>query len=283
MRTCLWTAMIVATCLSSYYEGTAIAALNPVFEYSFPASYDGTTTTLTDLSPAGTHGVVQSTGAYLDGVRPAGFASGGSMHGLLGGRGLTNAIDLLANADIAAAGGYTMDLWARWDNEDLVNGAVPTSQLLSYSGTETIMSVNGSLAATLYLEGNIFEYVMGPVIEVGKWYHIVAEFDTMGSTVNGAGSIFGEMNLWVNGVLENTFSGLVNSVGDDIDRPVGLNTWPGDLNFGGAGLNSTAKLFNPSLYLGVAVPEPTSAGILGVAMVLGLGVRRRHLRSDSNC
>ncbi len=248
-----------STVLLFFAPVSSQAALSPVFEYQFPASYDGTTTTLTDVSGAGHHGVLESTGAFLPDFRPDGFTSGGSIHGLLGGYGKTAGIDLISRSLIAANGGFTMDTWVRWDEEDLVEGVVPTTQIISYAGTEALMAVSGHLAMNVYLADELDNYVQhlkfGPVIEVGRWYHIVGTFNSEGNTVDGNGNLQGELFFIVDGQVqdtENVIAGPLHSIGDDIDRQIAINAHPGDFGspIGSTGFVGTGKVFNPSVYLG---------------------------------
>jgi hypothetical protein len=83
----------------------SVAALVPVLEYSFPNSYDGTSSTISDLSAAGNDGTMDATASLVD-DRPTGFnASLMSLTGSNGGHGDTDAVDLLTNSAIGAAGG----------------------------------------------------------------------------------------------------------------------------------------------------------------------------------
>ena len=223
------------------------AQLTPVFEYSFPDSYNGTSTAIVDLSSAGNNGTMDSQGGYLDGdVPPDG--EGGSLTGASGGHGRTNAIDLLENSIVATHGGYTMDVWFYWPGS-----YTNTRKLLDYAGTEALRTRDGQLQ---WIFSNS-AYILGVDIEAGKWYHAIGEFDALGNTVAGDGSLAGEGRLWLDDLsgagLVLVASGPVvkTEFGDSLDRPIGINRWAG-----GGGDWNQGKIYNPGVYLGVVHRGP---------------------------
>src|SRR3954447_10397958 len=92
----------------------------PVFSYSFPASWNGTGTAVTDLSAAGHNGVTNATLA-LSAIVPPGAAAGTQSITATGGGIVTSANQLLTNPTIAAAGGYAYDVAFLWDGTDSTN------------------------------------------------------------------------------------------------------------------------------------------------------------------
>ncbi len=234
------------------------AAVTPVFEYSFPSSYDGSSTTVTDLSGAGNDATMDLTGALVD-DRPAGFDSSlMSLTGSNGGHGATTAIDLLDNSLVAAAGGFTMDVWFNWDGN-----FTDVRKLIDYAGTEHLSTVNSQLRFAL--SDSAFTVTFD--IQANTWYHAVAVFDSEGNSVDGNGDLAGTMYLYVDDVLVGSAAGTKSSFGDSLDRSIGINRWAG----GGGDWNQGA-IFNPAVYLGV-VPEPGSLALLGLG---GLLIARRR-------
>lgn len=247
---------VAALCLSL----SGHAALTAVFEYSFPDSFDGTNTTITDLSGAGNNGTMDTLNGYLAGDRPPGFLTGGSLTGATGGHGATNAIDLLQNSTLEANGGFTMDVWFRWDGTQ-----VNVRKLIDYAGTEFLRTNGGQIQFVLSNGATVLaEDIVG-----GQWYHVVAEFDTLGNSVDGSGNIAGEARLYLDGSLVDSSAATKTAQGDNLNRPIGINRWAG----GGADWNQGA-IYNPSVYLGV-IPEPSSSLLIGVAGV-GFILRRRR-------
>ena len=242
----------------------ADAALVSIFSYEFPASYSGTSSVLIDQSGAGNNGTIDapSTGGYLSADRPSGFASGGSLTGASGGHGRTDAIDLLENSALQIAGGFTMDTWFRWGGT-----FTDTRKLIDYAGTEYVRTFESKIQFVLSNAAT----VLSASIVGGQWYHVRAEFDTSGNTVDGSGSLAGMARLYLDGALVDSVSTTKTNQGDSLNRPIGINRWAG----GGADYNQGA-IFNPSVYLGV-IPEP-SVGILALLSSSFLLFSRRRNR-----
>ncbi|MBE0534661.1 MAG: hypothetical protein IH624_03260 [Phycisphaerae bacterium] len=226
--------------------GVALGGLTPVFKYSFPASYDNTSTLLIDLSPAGNDGLIDTRavlGGYLPGQVPPGF-SGGSLTGASGGHGQTNATFLLSNSAIAAAGGFTMDVWFLWEGT-----YTNTRKLIDYAGTENLQTNGGRLL--FVFNASIADHSLAYPIQGQKWYHCIAEFDTGDNTVVD-GALTGTARLWIDDLsgegLQLVASREItkSSYGDGFNRPIGINRWAG-----GGGDWNQGRIFNPALYLGV--------------------------------
>ncbi|MBN1854205.1 MAG: hypothetical protein JW829_15865 [Pirellulales bacterium] len=250
-----------------FLSGTATADLTPVFEYSFPASYDGTGSTIVDLSEAGNNATFDSPDKPLVDNRPPGFSSslmsitGASPYGR---HGATDAIDLLDNDLVAAAGGFTFDVWFQWEGI-----YTNTRKLIDYAGTENLRT---NVNEIQFIISNS-AYVLSAPIEANTWYHVVAMFDSMGNTpydgaYPGDPDLDGIAYLYLDGVLVDSEAVTKTGFGDSLDRPIGINRWAGGGGEWYQGLN-----FNPSVYLGI--PEP-STFILG-GLLLGLcGLFLRH-------
>ncbi len=226
----------------------------PVFEYTFPDSYNGTSSTIVDQSAAGNNGTMDTTGGYLAGDRPSAFSTGGSITGAAGGHGVTNAIDLLDNTLVQANGGFTFDVWFQWE------GTYTNSRkIIDYAGTENLRTNNSKIEFAISNNAT----VLSADIVGGQWYHAVAEFDTLGNTIDGSGDIAGEVRLWLDGTLVDSSATTLTDFGDSLNRGIGINHHPTGSEY------NQGKIFNPSVYLGV-VPEPATMSLLalgGIAML----------------
>ena len=224
----------------------AQAEATPVFEYSFPASYDGTGSTVTDLSGAGNNVTLDGTNVALIDNRPPGFdASLMSITGANGGHGATAAIDLLNNTAVAAAGGFTMDCWFQWEGT-----YTNIRKLIDYAGTEALRTNNSQIQFILSDGGS----VLGMDIVADTWYHVVGVFDTQGNSpyAGAYGSdldIDGVMSLYVDDVLIGSQPATKTGFGDSLNRSMSINRWAGGSADHYQGLN-----FNPRVYL--SSPKP---------------------------
>ena len=227
----------------------AQAALTTVIDYRFPDSYDGSSTTITDLGGAGNHGTMDTTGGYLAGDRPSAFATGGSITGAAGGHGVTNAIDLLDNTLVETNGGFTMDVWFQWEGT-----YTDQRKIIDYAGTENLRTQNSKIEFAISNSGT----VLSADIVADQWYHVVGEFDTLGNTIDGNGDIAGEVRLWLDGTLVDSSAATLTDFGDSLNRGIGINHHP-----------TGSEYFNPLVSLGV-VPEPATMSLLalgGIAML----------------
>ena len=127
----------------------ADAQTSPVFEYSFPASWSGTGSTITDVSPAGNNGGYDGTLSLDAAVRrerqPAPCQSNTSAGGIL-----TDGDMLLSNSAVAAAGGFTMNVSFMWNGTDSSSFG-HTQKLIDYAGTESLQLVTTTGSASLQM------------------------------------------------------------------------------------------------------------------------------------
>src|SRR3954465_14291067 len=118
------------------FVGSHVSLGAPVFSYSFPASWNGTGTAVTDQSAAGHNGVTNGTLALSANV-PPGAAGGTQSISTTGGGIVTSATQLLTNPTIAAAGGFAYDVAFLWDGTDSTNNG-HIEKIIDYSGTESL-------------------------------------------------------------------------------------------------------------------------------------------------
>lgn len=264
--------IVTASLLLAFTASQSLAALIPVFEYSFPASYDGSSSAINDLSSANNDATMWGDGTPgLIDDRPAGFdASLMSISGNGGGHGTTDAIDLLNTTAVEANGGFTMDVWFKWEGT-----YTSVRKIIDYAGTESLRTQDSEIRFGLSDSGTVLSH---PIVG-GQWYHAVAEFDTTGQTKeadpNYAGDfrILGQARLYIDDQLVDSSNGLVykSGFGDSLNRKTGLNQWPqgGDWNQG--------SIFNPQVSLGVvAIPEASTLALLGVGGLALLWARMRR-------
>lgn len=230
----------------------AQAQLTPVFEYRFPASYDGSSTAVTDLSPAGNHGTanVQSAGTppfELSTNIPAGepAANRALNYGTTFGQITTNGLSLLNNAAVEAAGGITYDLWFN------PNGVTQQNRkMLDYAGTEWINYSSagpGGLPTVRVSFGNSqFARNIQTGFETNGWNRIRTFFDTSGNTIDANGNLAGRMIVVLNDTLIDMGVGNKTAAGDNLNRPISLGRHPTI-----SGEHYRGLLYNPSVYFGV--------------------------------
>ncbi|QDU56856.1 PEP-CTERM motif protein [Aeoliella mucimassa] len=216
---------------------TAVAQLTPVFEYSFPASTDGSVETVTDLSSAGNNATLDLTTTLVD-DRPAGFDSSlMSLTGSAGGHGATDAIDLLDNSIIDDHGGFIMDVWVNW-----LGNYSDGRKILDYAGTESIRTFDGNMIFGLS-NGQV---VLQTPINANQWYHVQGVFESGGNQTDANGDLLGDAYLYMDGVVVDSAFGVTKTgFGDSLDRQIGINRWGG-----GGGEYNQGNIFNPSIYLG---------------------------------
>lgn len=246
-------------------------AQTPVLQYDFPASWNGTGTTVTDQSIAGNNGVTVGTLALSAAVPPA--ASGQSINTSAGAI-TTSANLLLDNATVFANGGFTYNVSFMWDGTDSTSFA-HTQKLIDYAGTESLQLVtsSGSAALQMQFQGDT-SGTAAPVISTtvlpNTWYNVTLSFDAtsmVGSDV--AGLAF----MQVNGGTPIQALATKGTYGDSLSRPIGIGQL--GANFGYL-VGFKGDIYNPSVSLGASiVPEPSTLA-LGALGGLGMLFFRRR-------
>jgi hypothetical protein len=250
-----------------------------LFDATFPGSWNGTSTTVLDLSGANNVGFQSGTATYSTSAVPPGAVAGsGSMvdAGAGGikvtGNGSSFPVDgMLSNAVVAAAGGFTYNIDFLWNGT-----ASPTTQkLIDYAGTESLQltSLTNNSSAVL---GMAFGGDTGAAPDVdlvsttilpNTWYNVTMSFNTAGNVLGGTGDITGIADLWVNGVLVSTATATKGTYGDSLKRPIAI----GELAYGHTTsiLGLTGDIYSASVELGaVPAPEPST---LALSAMGGLG------------
>ena len=248
------------------------AQTTPVFEYDFPASWNGTGTAITDQSTGGHNGVFDGT-LSLDAAVPPGAPGGTqSVNTSVGGI-LTSANALLANSTVFSAGGFTYSVSFMWNGTDSTSFA-HTQKLIDYAGTESLQLVTTSGSASLQMAFTDDLGASAPVISTtvlpNTWYNVTLSFDAtsmVGSDV--AGLAF----LEVNGGTPIQAAAIKGIYGDNLNRPIGVGQL--GANFGYL-VGFKGDIYDPSVSLGASiVPEPST---LALSALGGLGMmllRRR--------
>lgn len=251
----------------------ASAHASDVFEYNFPASWNGTGTTVTDQSSAGNNGATVATLA-LDTAVPPGAAPGTQSINTSAGAILTNATSLLNNSAVAAAGGFTEHLRFNWNGTDSTSFG-HTQKLIDYAGTESLQLVTSAGSASLQMtfgdDAGTESTPVSTTILPNTWYDATLIF---GNTSTTGGDVNGIASLYVNGLLVSSGAATKGTYGDSLGRPIGVGQL--GANFGYL-VGFKGDIYDPSVQLGAAssTPEPSTAALLvgGAAM---LGIRRRR-------
>jgi PEP-CTERM motif len=279
------TPVSAATAVLALAAYGAHAQLTPVFSATFPSSWSGTGTTVTDQSTAGNTGFQSGTATYSTTAVPPG-ATGGTGSMVLGGAGgiKVTPTKLLANASIAADGGFTYNIDFLWNGT-----ATPATQkLVDYAGTESLQltSLTANTSATLGMAfggdtGTAPDAdVVSTTILPNTWYDVTMTFNTEGNSLGGTGDISGIADLYVNGILVSSAAATKGTYGDSLNRPIAI----GELAYGHTTsiLGLTGDIYSASVDLGVApVPEPSSMalGLVGGFGVLGTMWKARRRKS----
>jgi hypothetical protein len=250
----------------------------PVFEYSFPASWSGTGTTVTDVSSGSNNGFTVASPA-LNLAVPPGAAAGTESLNTAAGAILTNATQLLANPTIAASGGFTMNISFLWNGTDSSSFG-HTEKLIDYAGTESLQLVTTSGSASLQMafaddSGNESVPVSTTILP-NTWYNTTLTFGNTSLVGTGNQDVAGTANLVVNGTLVSSGTAIKGTEGDNLVRPIGVGQL--GANFGYL-VGFKGLIYDPSVQLGV-VPEPSTLALCALG---GLGMTILVRRRKSRC
>ncbi len=273
MRT--FTPISAVAALFCLAASVADAQTTPVFEYDFPASWNGTGGTITDVSSAGNNGhfdgtlSLDSSSAVPPGA-PAGTLSVITSAGAI----LTNADLLLSNSAVAAAGGFTMNVWFNWNGTDS-SSFTHIEKLIDYAGTESLQLVTTSGSASLQMQfaddsGNESVPVSTTILP-NTWYDATLTFGNTTLVGSSSQDVQGTANLYLNGSLVDSATAIKGTNGDSLNRPIGVGQL--GANFGYL-VGFKGDIYDPSVALGV--PEPSTLALCAALGGLGMMFLRRR-------
>ena len=227
-----------------------------MFQYRFPASWNGTGTAVVDQSGAANDG--QTTGTLaLSASIPPGATAGTQSITTNAGAIVTNAAQLLTNSAVAAAGGFRYDVSFMWDGTDSSSfGHV--EKIVDYAGTESLQLTTSTGLAELEMRFDDSVNAVTANILPNTWYNVTMIFDSQGNPVVG-GNLAGVASLIINGGGPISAPATKTSQGDTLNRPIGVGQL--GANFGYL-VGFKGQIYNPSVSL---VPEPASFVLLSLA------------------
>ncbi|MDY0170558.1 MAG: LamG domain-containing protein [Thermoguttaceae bacterium] len=258
----------------------------PVFRYDYDSSEP--LPTIPDDSGAGNPATAAGGTVYSENV-PEGFATSLLPLGKPQGTGdrsvntsaggiVTDSINLLNNAKIAEAGGFTLETWAYRLTDTNSSGR---EKLIDMGGTLRIELEPGSDPAGGDLDKIQFNMITGnsAILPLEEWHHVAAVFDTLGNGVDGSGNLPGVARFYFDGQQIGSDSSITLTAATDgylQTRGIGIGRHPtsGEL-FRGLLYDTRVVLgaLSPGEFL--LVPEPSSM-ILALLGLLCLAVRRRR-------
>jgi hypothetical protein len=253
----------------------ADAQTTPLFIANFPASWNGTSTTVTDQSGAGNIGFQSGTAAYTTVAVPPGAAAGTGSMGLTGVGGIkVTPTGLLNNAAIASAGGFTYNIGFLWDGTDSTSFG-HAQKLIDYAGTESLQLITTSGSALLEMNFTDDLGASAPAVSTtilpNTWYNVTLTFGNISMV---GGDVAGTANLYLDGGLVSSAAAIKGTYGDGLNRPIGI----GEFGYGHTtsiiGLHG--DIYDASVQLGVAaVPEPSTLALGALGGFGMLFLRRR--------
>jgi hypothetical protein len=240
-----------------------------VFDYNFPASWNGTGTTITDVSNGGNNGHTVGT-LSLSGVVPTGAPGGAQSLVTTSGGILTSATSLLNNGVVAGAGGFIYNVSFMWNGTDSSSFG-HTQKLIDYAGTESLQLVTTSGSASLQMafadDLGAETVAVSTTILPNTWYNAKLTFD---NTSMVGGDVTGTANLYLDGSLVSSGSATKGTYGDGLNRPIGIGQL--GANFGYL-VGFKGDVYDVSVQL---VPEPSSIALGALGTGLGMMFFRRR-------
>lgn len=260
-------------------------AQTTLFSATFPASWSGTGTSVTDQGGTAT-GNLSGTGYSYDttDVPPGATAGTGSLALSSGTGGIKVTPDeSLANATVAADGGFTYNIDFMWNGTDSSSYS-GVEKLIDYAGTESLQLVTTSTsAATLEMEFGDDSAnqttAVSTTIAANTWYNVTMTFNTAGNSLVG-NDISGIATLYVNGANDGSASATKGDGGDNLDRPIGIGEFGYGVSTSIIGLYG--DIYSASVDLGVApVPEPSTFALsaLGGLGMMGMMWKARRRKA----
>ncbi len=251
-------------------------AQTPVFQYDFPASWNGTGTAVTDQSTAGNNGVTVGTLA-LSAAVPSGAPGGAQSINTSAGGILTSANSLLNNSTVFANGGFTYHVSFMWDGTDTSGSFGGVEKIIDYAGTESLQLLvpagAGSASLQMQFQGDTAGSaapVISTTISPNIWYDVTFSFDAtsmVGSDVTGLAF------MQVNGATPIQALATKGTYGDGLTRPIGVGQLGATFGYL---VGFKGDIYNPSVSLGASiVPEPSTLA-LGALGSLGMLFFRRR-------
>lgn len=242
------------------------ADLVPLLQYSFPASYDGSVNDVQDQSIANNDATVnQGHPLALSTLVPVGEPALARSIDFNATFGNINTVgtSLLNNPAIQAAGGFTVDLWF---NPTGAMSGTGVRKIFDYAGTTNIRYDDVGVSEVSINLGGVVAFNASQGLNTNDWNHVILEFDTVGNALGGDGSISGVGTFVLNGNTFDLGPRTITNAGDLLNRPISFGRHPTAASEHYRGL-----LYNPSVFLGVAVPEP---GTLALFLLGGLSLMR---------
>ncbi len=248
-----------------------------LFSANFPASWNGTSTTVNNEQPGNGSGFQSGTATYTTAAVPPGATAGTGSMALTGVGGIkVTPTGALNNGSIAYGGGFAFNIDFMW-NGGFSSSFGGVQKLIDYAGTESLQLVaTSATSATLEMvfandtgaESTAVSYTIAP----NTWYNTSMVFNTYGAPLVG-GDISGTANLYIDGLLQSYGAATKGTYGDGLNRPIGI----GEFGYGHTTsiIGLDGDIYSASIQV---VPEPSTLalGALGGLGVLGMRWRFRR-------
>jgi hypothetical protein len=251
----------------------AQASISPVFHADFPASWNGTGTTVLDQYGTSNVGFQSGTthATYTTATVPPGALAGTGSMALDGSAGIkVTPNSLLNNGSVLAHSGFTYDIQFLWDGTDSTSfGHV--QKLIDYAGTESLQLFTASGSATLQMNFNDGGVAVSTTIAPNTWYDAKVVFNNTSLDLDGS-SVDGTASLFLDGTFLSSASAIKTTYGDSLNRPIGI----GEFGYGHTtsiiGLHG--DIYDASITFN-QVPEPSTLAVGALGGLAIMGLRRR--------